>query len=244
MKLGLFLLMSVGLNIFLLGAEPSSSDLSQFNLDKDLVNSLYQDAVTESKIESARSGSDLRVHAQFSYLVPTAMSLSNQYFDVQYLESFSTLPGVDITVSQGFWEWRAIRVAVSGRTGFYRKDSLSTVLSKSGASFRDMIQLSRIPIAAGLRADFRIFNKIPFRPYVEASVGIQWFYQSGKLDKAIEQGFWIPFYQGGVGINLFDSEVANDWFGGLDVAGSIQRSANSTQVAESWALNLGVTLNL
>lgn len=225
-------------------AETPSSDNSQFQLDKDLVNSLYKEAVTEAKIETKRGASRLRVQTEFSYLVPTALTLSNQYFDVEYGDSFSGLPGINLAVSQSILSWKSLSMSLLGKVGYSRKEALTVVRTKAGAPFRDMIQLSRLPLIAGLRTDLSIWDTAIVRPYLETSVGVQWLYQSGKLDKALEQGFWIPFYQVGLGMNLFGGGISNDWFGGVDVGGSIQRSFASKQVTNSWALGLGVTLYL
>lgn len=240
----LILIAGMALGIGAFATEHSASDESQFNLDKDLVQSIYKEAVTEAKIETKRGASRLRVKTEFSYLTPTAITLSNQYFDVEYGEGFSGLPGVNLSVSQSIINWKSLSVSLLGTVGFSRKEALSIVRTKSGTPFKDMIQLSRIPLIAGFRTDLNFSETAVIRPYLETSVGVQWLYQSGKLDKALEQGFWIPFYQVGLGINLFGGGNTNDWFGGVDVGGAIQRSFASTQVTNSWALALGVTLYL
>lgn len=228
----------------LFAAASTTVDSSQFQLDKDLVNSLYNEAVTEAKIDTRSAISRLRVKTEFTYLVPTAITLSNQYFDVDYGNGFSGFPGINLSVAQNVFTWKALAVSLSGKAGFARKEALTVVSSKSGAPFRDMIQLTRIPLAGGIRGDLAFSDAVRVKPYVEAAAGVQWLYQSGKLDKALEQGFWIPFYEVGLGTNLFAGANATDWFGGVDVGGSIQRSVGSEQVTNSWALQLGVTLYL
>lgn len=238
----ILLFLALSWSIRIVAAE--NSDSSQFQLDKDLVNSIYKDAVTEAKIETKRGASRLRVKTEFSYLVPTAITLSNQYFDVDYGSGFSGLPGMNIAITQNIVNWGSVGFSLTGKTGFSRKEALTVVRTKNGAPFRDMIQLSRIPISAGIRTDFSFSETAAVKPYLLASGGIQWLYQSGKLDRALEQGFWIPFYEVGLGANLFSGGNSNDWFGGVDLGGAIQRSFASDQVTNSWALELGVTLYL
>jgi len=224
-------------------AAESSSSPGQFELDKDLVNSIYREAVTEAKIETKRGRSRLRIATEFSYLIPTTITLSNQYFDVQYSD-FSGLPSFGLTLSQSVLNSAYFTLSLVGRTGFSRKEALTTVHNKSGAPFRDMVQLSRIPLLGGFRLDWIPSETAFVKPFFEGSAGIQWLYQSGKLDKALEQGFWIPFYQVALGLNLFGGASDQDWFGGVNIGGSLQRSFSSTQVANSWALDAGVVLYL
>lgn len=174
-------------------ASETTQDSSQFQLDKDLVNSLYKEAVTEAKIETRKGSSRLKVLTEFSYLVPTALTLSNQYFDVEYGDNFSGLPGVNIAIGQSILNWKSISLSLLGKVGFSRKESLTIVRTKAGTPFRDMIQLSRIPLTAGFRTDFAFSDTATVKPYVETLAGVKWLYQSGKLDRALEQGIWIQF---------------------------------------------------
>lgn len=221
-----------------------SDDSSHFELDKDLVNSIYKDAITEAKIETRRRGAGLRVAADFSYVIPTSLTLSNQYFDVPYGEGFAGLPSFGIALMQGFWNPSRFNFSFLGRTGFSRKDALINIKSKSGGSYKDVIQLSRIPLLAGMRVEWAPTPTFPIKPFFEGGAGIQWFYQSGKLDKSLEQGFFIPFYQVTMGITLFGNSEDAAWLGGVNLGGSIQRSFNTAQATDSWSLDAGVVFYL
>ncbi len=75
-------------------------------------------------------------------------------------------------------------------------------------------------------------------------LGAQWIYQTGNLD-GIEQGFWVPFYELGGGLVLFDSlGQEDDWFGGLTVGVSQRKHLGGSQLVGTFSIDVGANFLL
>lgn len=223
---------------------PSSPGDAQFRLDDNLVETIYQETTETQGVSSRRATANLVVQASLAYLSPTELSLSNQYFEVGY-DQFSGIPSFQIDLSSPLFVWKYAQISAVGRFGYGRKEALTEVRSASGGSFRDMVQLNWLPVGAGVRVHLIPGDDPKVRPFVEAAGGVQWLYQSGKLDKALEQGYWIPYWRASVGSVFFGSQtIGNDWFGGVVASVTWYRSFQSVQRMNGWSADLGLSILL
>lgn len=218
---------------------------SEFKLESNLVQDLYSEVIADAKIDRARLSAGLVVDAQLIYLTPTKFVLTNNYFDVDYTGSFAGVPGFQIGLGHGFSHWRGFNFLLVGRVGFGRKEALTLVRSKSGSQFRDLVSLNWIPVTATFKSEFAYSDSAFIKPFVEMGGGFQWISQSGKLDKALEQGFLVPTYRATLGVNLGGARKSeSDWFGGVSLSGSLLRSFSSIQVADATVFDAGISFYL
>ncbi|MEK7259124.1 MAG: hypothetical protein AAB211_04930, partial [Pseudomonadota bacterium] len=57
----------------------------------------------------------------------------------------------------------------------------------------------------------------------------------------LERGFWVPFYEVGAGVSLFEGETdADSWFGGLSLSAIRHEGLSSEQTVKAWMLEAGV----
>ena len=208
-------------------------------MDKDLVNTLYRESVTEAKVENyASNGIILR--PVFSYITPEKFELSNDYYTVPYASTGSSLPTLRVEVGTVLAAFYGVEVSGLASAGYSYRESLISVTNKSGKKFSDVLKVHTLPLNLGAQIDYRIPGASFLKPGIASSVGFLWFYQSGKLD-GIEQGFWVPSYQLSAHLNLFEgTSEASKWFKGVQLGSTLYRSFASAQVFEGWSFDLGV----
>lgn len=228
------LALSLCLTVFANEPEPSSD----FEMDKDLVNTLYKDSVTEAKVETY-SSTGFVMRPTFSFINPQKFELSNDYFTVPYANSGS-LPTLRLEAGTMLAAFAGFEVSGVASAGYSYHESLISVSAKSGRQFNDLVKVHSLPLNVGTQLDYRIPGVSFVKPGLTASVGFLWFYQSGKLD-GIEQGFWVPSYQVGAHLNFFEGTTkSSEWFDGVQLGSTLYRSFASTQMFEGWSIDLGV----
>lgn len=240
----LFLLLSL-LSVVSYSAEAPSG--SEFELDKGLVEKLYEQSVEESNASTVHYSANITVSPFLSLFSPNQLTLSNDYYTVPYANEGGTIPSLSIVGSGRLFELGGFHLLGVGSVGYSMRELVQEVTNKKafseGAS-TTRVTLHWLPIAIGTKLEYRIPRFEVVRPFATIKAGAQWFYQAGSLD-GLEQGFWVPFYQYGGGLTLFDSiSNPNRWFGGMSVGLSKTQSFSSDQSVEGTIIDIGLNIVL
>jgi len=221
-----------------------AEEKSEFTLEKGLLETIYQSSLKETAVVSPQSFSAYVVTAQISFMNPEKLRLTNQYFDVSHVDSLKGVPSFNLSVGGPLAGGSGLTLSSTGRLGYAFRESVTKVQSSSGSEFVDLVKMHWLTLGGGLELDYQIAGFSYVRPFAGVDAGVQWLYQSGKLD-GLEQGFWVPFLQARAGLNLFARpRVSSEWFGGVNVGGAIRRSVASVQQVDSWSFDLGMNLYL
>lgn len=227
-------------------AGESSEQQPQVEVNQEIVEKIYKNALKQSEIDSKIGKSGFNVVTGGDLFQPTAMKLSNNYYDVSYADNWNSIPMLGIQVENSFFE--SSETAIKWTSGFsysYLEKIVQVTSKKSNinSTRTTNLRVHSIPLSAGLELEYK--HWLDFTPAIISKVGAQWVYQSGTLD-GLEQGFWVPFYQIGLGLTLFEPYRESDqsWFGGIKIAVTNYRSISSSQTIEGLSTNLGVVLRL
>lgn len=228
------------------GMEDTASSPSQFEIDKDLVERIYRESATSTGTVHSRPGGGIAIDPELSIFFPSEMNLSNGYFEVPYASGFVSMLVLTVLASGRVLHLGPVAFKAQGGVSYTFKEGTLRVLSKTTTVNRErnaLMRLHSLPIFLGAQIEYEGFA--PIQPFIVGRAGAQWLYQSGNLD-GIEQGFWIPFYQVGVGLTLFDSThtQSDAWFSGLTLSALRHLSLSSDQVVQGWNLNLGISILL
>ncbi len=224
---------------------PAPPANSQFELEKGLLDTLYKGSVEESSTEFRSGASALTFTPVLSFITPNQLSLSNNYWEVPYTSQLGSIPAFSLNVSNPLAYWGDFSLLLKGNVGYsYKEAAFSATSKQTGKESRGVLTLHWLPLSMGTRIEYRLFKSQIVKPFVEVGGGIQWLYQSGKLD-GIEQGFWIPFYQTSLGLTFFGTDdVHGNWFGGINIGGSLRNSFASQQNIRAGSLDVGININL
>lgn len=235
----------------LLWSQESPRD-SEFQLDKGLVDRLYQESITETKTSTAQYSANITLSPVFSVFSPTQMTLSNNYFEIPYGEGIGSVPGISMVASGRIFNWGGLYIMGVGGVGYSMKETVQRATSKT-ASTNDRERTTRLtlhwlPLSLGSRMEYRFSGFEIIRPFVIVKGGAEWLYQVGQLD-GIEQGFWIPYYQYGGGLTFFASTSSSphssgSWFGGLTLGVSKHQSFSSQQSVNGTVFDFAVNIVL
>jgi len=237
-KRWLFIVAVLSLQVLALDEAPASD----FEMDKDLVNTLYKDSVTEAKVENYASNG-IVVRPKFSYINTQKFELSNDYYNVPYSSTSAALPTMRLEVGTLLTNIAGIELSGLVSAGYSYRESVQQVTAKSGKKFSDLIKTHSLPLNAGVELSYLI-PRVPIRPGVSSSVGFFWFYQTGKLD-GLEQGFWIPTYQLSGHLSFFEGTTeSTSWFKGVQLGTTLYKGFSTAQVFEGWSADLGVGFSI
>lgn len=227
-------------------AESSAQDSPQFQIDQGLVDRIYEKSTkSEGNLSSFRSGK-ISIRPEISYFVPSEMLLSNNYFDVPYKASFGNLPLFSILGVGPLVHIGDFSIDWNGGLAYTYKEGTLQVQSKTASANKErttLLRLHYLPIFLGTAMGYQLVPQL--KPFVAGRIGAQWLYQLANLD-GIEQGFWVPFYEVGAGITLWDSSYQdpNAWFGGVTLSALTHTSFSSSQTVAGWNFNVGINLKL
>src|SRR3989338_3705267 len=85
-----------------LGAQDSSSS---FEIEKGLLEEIYQGSVSEAKIDSSPYSSGVWVYPQISYFNTTELLLTNNYFTVPYSGDLQNIPSIQLGIGFPVGTW-------------------------------------------------------------------------------------------------------------------------------------------
>ena len=213
--------------------------------DEATFKEIFESNVTRAKVEVMKETSSFRLTPTFSWATIDELTTSNNYFTVPASNSISSIPLIQAQFGWKAFAWKGIELLPTGSVGYGMKESVVKAYKKQVAQdFTDVLRIHWLPLSVGGQVSYKIPGLRVVKVFVNPSVGVQWLYQAGRLD-GIDQGFWIPFYKLGGGVNLFDqSEDPSAWFGGVTLSAETLSSFGSSQTSKLWMLDLGLTLLL
>lgn len=227
-----------------------SSDLqaasagSEFEMDKDLINKLYQQTLTEGGVDVTYKRGYFDVTPQFSIIFPSSFALFNDYFTVPYSDTPAGILALSVTFGTPIVHWGDFKWTGQLRFGYGYKEGNYKITSKSPGTasvYTDVIKLHRMPLSVGSQLSYPLPGIGFIEPCVTFGVGAEYLYQTGRLD-GLDQGFWVPFTLVSPALSFFKSEGGEGWFGGLTVGATFQSSFASSQVVRGLSYDAGVTL--
>jgi len=223
--------------------EPKIEPGGEFELDSNLVDTLYNESIGTLPGLSRASSSNLQLNTQFSMMSPSVLNLSNKYFDVAYTDQVRSFPFLNLALTKSLLRLGRLALLVQGKLGYTYKEGIYEVRSNTSNLRTDLLKLHWLPISASLKFEYGFSGVTFIKPHFTVGSGAQWLYQTGRLD-GIEQGFWIPFYAFSPGITLFEQEGISDWFGGVTFSGTYQSSFSSPQLIRGWSVDVGLNVLL
>lgn len=219
---------------------------SEFQLDKNLVDKLYQESLTESQKSTVKYSANVAVSPVLSIFSPSILTLTNDYFEVPYAEGMGSLPGISVVATGGVFSFGGLHILGLGSVGYSMKEAVQKAFSKTASSDPERtakLTLHWLPLSLGTRIEYRFSGFESVRPFFQVKGGAEWLYQVGGLD-GIDQGFWVPFVQYGGGLTLFDSSSPDRWFGGLTLGLSKHQSFSSAQIIDGTVFDFGLNILL
>jgi hypothetical protein len=218
----------------------------EFRIDKKLMASLYDMTVEEARGPSQEKLNSSLISPQIGIVKMTNVELKNDYFNVSYTDNLSTLPVFSIALGSpnslfrlGQFDFYAI-----GNLGYGYSEGVYEVESENGLLLKDTVQTHWVPLVASIKTEYSGIKRI-VKPSLLAGAGAQWISQSGKLD-GMQQGFWIPMSQLGVGLTFFDFDGSerSDYFQGVSLGAHRQTGFMTSQAFSTWMFDLGTNLVL
>ncbi|MBI4405138.1 MAG: hypothetical protein HY537_13330 [Deltaproteobacteria bacterium] len=216
------------------------SDSSEFQIDKNTANQIFVESLSEAGVDPSASSSVV-LSPSFSFVNVTSLVLTNDYFEVPYSNSIGSIPMLRFSVSVPVLSKTHFELSLLGDVSYAYKEGIFDAFSKtaSGHSLsKGALKLHWLPVLVGIKAAYQRFSAV--KPYLVATAGAQWLYQSGTLD-GIEQGFWVPLYRLGGGLVIFDT---SSWFRGISLGVSTNNSFGTSQSVSGWSIDMGVNLML
>ncbi len=202
-------------------------------------------ASQQESIANESAGLDIEVAAQYTKF--SELSLSNQYFDIDYGSTFGSMPFFQIGAGKTVWTAGGFRLTPAVSLGYSFKEAKTSVRAKKGTVLTDLVAIHSLPINLGTEFKHRIPGTRRFSVFAAPSIGMNWFNQTGSLD-GINQSYWIPNYGIRAGFVLFESESGSagmgDWFNGVSLSTGRRASFSSTQKFSLWSVDLGLKILL
>ncbi len=171
------------------------------------------------------------------------LKLSNDYFDVSYSEAFQTLPSFQIGIGFSPGEYSGFRMYPAVSVGYAYHEGLMSVHSVNGVAFSDFMRLHWFNAGLGAKISRTVPGASFLAAFIHPSLGVQLLSQTGVLD-GISQGFWLPYYELGGGVNLFGQSRGRSWFGGVDLSLARSSGFSSEQAVGFWKTGLSLRVIL
>jgi hypothetical protein len=169
--------------------------------------------------------------------------LENRYFKVPYSDYIGSTPVLEFEYLSRFYQGNKLGFYLSGGLGYSYLEKRLTLLSPEGGRIDDLVKTHRIPLTFGPLAELTPFNSDFFSAYFSPKIGLQWFYQSGKVD-GVTQNFLVTLYEAEAGIKVFGNSGTDSILSGLNLFASYLGTLSSTQKVSGLKFGLGAHLNL
>lgn len=214
-------------------------------VDDSNFKAIFNQSVAEENVVLEKRTRSFDVEIGAAYNSINDLTLSNNYFTVDYAEELKTVPSLKFSLAKDIWS--NSRTAVSGlvNLGYGFKQTRILAESKRGTKLTDQVALQWIPLSAGVQIKQKIPGTQRFSAFFSPSIGSQYFHQAGNLD-GIDQGYWVGFWNLRAGLVLFEqtSKKIGAAFEGVVLGGNISQAVGSNQKFSSWSAELGVKFAL
>jgi hypothetical protein len=124
------------------------------------------------------------------------------------------------------------------RVGYARNQGTYAMTSQDGINSEAPVTLNWLPVSGGLRTEYFIPSFDLIRPFLIVSGGAEWLNQQGDTP-GLNENFWIPFYNVGMGLSFADSpRKAALGFGGFSFSVNLQNGLKEDQEARTLSYDL------
>jgi len=230
-----------------IAVKESSGESQGIMVDPSNFKEIFHQSVSNQSETLAKEngGFDVEVAGQYTSL--SELTLANSYFDVDYSNSFRSLPGIFVGGVVEVFQVGDLTGAPAFSLAYGFKESKTAVRSKKGAQLNDVVAIHSVPLLAGFELKQRIPGARQFSVFLTPSVGLNWLNQTGSLD-GISQSYWVPNLGVRTGLVLFELESpsikSGRWFNGVTLSGSRRASLQSAQRFSVWSIELGLRILL
>jgi type III secretion system FlhB-like substrate exporter len=237
------LLVTVSLcSVSLKAEEPTGIEVDESNFKE-----IFNRSVTEQADTVSNRAKSFDVEVSASYLTLTELDLKNNYYNIDYSDSFKTMPALQVAGAWQLVKMGGLKLAPYVAAGYgFKEEKIVATTNKTGVPLKDIVSLHTVPLVAGLQIKHHIPGTKRFSVFAIPTAGAQWFYQSGTLD-GINDSYWIPFWGARAGVVLFESNRTSSvasWFEGVTVGTSYRSSLGSSQTLQAWSADLGLKILL
>ncbi len=214
-------------------------------VDDSNFKAIFNQSVAEEDVVLENKSRFLDAELAASYTSVKDLSLSNNYYTVNYGDELKAVPSVKFSLAKDIWEGSSTAVSGLLNLGYGFKQARILAESKRGTKLSDQVTLQWIPVSLGAQIKQKIPGTRRFSAFVSPSAGSQYFRQAGNLD-GINQGYWIGFWNLRAGFVLFEptNKKMEATFAGVVLGANISQALGSKYKFSSWSADLGVKFAL
>lgn len=219
----------------------ATDDASQFYIEKNLVDTVYKQTVSEEEMLHSRGGV---MTPQIGVFSASRFFVSNEYFAVDYAEELGSIPFASFALAKPIYGMDQFSVFGKGEVGFSYKQGTYKALSTSGPAIEDSITLQWVPILAGLVFEYQPAWANWIKPSISIFTGANWLHHSGTID-GLDYSEWVPVYGYGPAFSFLTSNKEEEGiFEGFTISATFQKSTDSEHKIEGWEYKLGSSIIL
>lgn len=199
----------------------------------------FAEIETEDEVTSPNEA-NLEITGTFSVMNPNQLVLSAREYQVSYSKNFFGISAFQLGLSVPTAPWGRFQIFPFARAGYARNQGTYSLTAPDGTSSTADVTLHWLPLSAGLRTEYSIPNFDLIRPYLLISGGAEWLSQQGtSLD--LNETFWIPYYNVGLGLSFADTWKTNELgFGGFSFSINFQNGLRSDQETQLLSYDLTI----
>lgn len=201
------------------------SDSAQFTIEKNLVEKLFSQSVSE---QPSMGESSFLMDLGFGQFYPQEMNLKNKYFSVSYKDNLRAFSLISASLAKRILQGKMNLLV---RTGYAYTQGVFKVHGETGSDHSDSVSTQWIPVQAGVSADVFSIAFIKFK--TQMGLGEDIISQTGTLD-GISQNFTIPHIFGGFSLSLFEQRNQSG-FEGVSLTSQYQKSFDREQSMKGWS---------
>lgn len=213
---------------------------SEFNVDPKVAENIYQ-SLTKKNESSPLKQNDVSFEIGYMQLSPETAAFKNEQFTWDATSGVSSIPFVQIEMSApvaslGGW----VLFSGYGSFGYSTTQEIYEVQNSDGMSYRDSIELTWIPLRAGILSEWQEPILGVLKPGILLGAGYDLIEQRGSLDGSA-QSYRVPSWFVGGSLHLWPSTKAGEpAFNGVTARLAKRTTFGSEQKINGWQGDLGV----
>jgi len=180
---------------------------------------------------------------QVSVVMPSALTLRNANFSVDYTRQFPSLTQAGLMAVTPLFNWGGFRVLSTAKLGVSYKAGNFEMARSTGELLNSRLNLTWVPMSLGAK----FLYTLPTFPFIKPSLtlggGTHWFYQAGATSGS-NGSFWIPYYFVTPALSFLEGSAPSDWFGGFTFGVTYQHELTSAQRVHGVSFDLGINILL
>lgn len=196
-------------------------------------------AETQPKLEETlQAPADLEISGTFSVMNPSRLILSSREYKVSYSQTLLGISAFQVGFAIPTPKIGNFQILPFARLGYARNQGTYSLTAQDGTISTAPVTLHWLPLTGGLRTEYFIPNFSLIRPFLTVSGGTEWLNQRGDT-LGLNENFWIPFYNVGLGLSFADSPIKETLgFGGFSFSINLQNSLKEDQEARAFSYDL------